>query len=235
MGLDIVELIMEVEDTFDVTLEDDFSRIATVGDLHGVICAHHDAYRRSRATGGYPWLKPFFATRDAMVALADVPRRSIRPSALMSDLIPPEQRRDFREAFQIRTKIRSPPLHVLRPLAVFIWLAAGCSLAVSGYQLVNQHGPAVIIVVAFYAALVISGTYALTRPLAVMFPVSCRTVRDVVQRARPPAYPCSSLTAAAEDPELVWESLVASVSKVLCLPESEIHRHSRFIEDLKCG
>lgn len=43
MGLDIVELVMEVEDTFGVVLESDYSSssMETVGGFHTVIGSHH--------------------------------------------------------------------------------------------------------------------------------------------------------------------------------------------------
>jgi len=234
VGLDTVELVLAVEDAFDVHLEDDFFNIQTVGDLHQVICSHHDDYRRLQAAGKCPSTKPFLATRDALLSLSAIPSRVIRPNALLKDLIARRQRRTTWEALQSQTMIQLPPLVLPELLAAAIWSALGIMWLAGTYYSAGMYGAPSIAMGIFIGTLLIPSTHFVTRPFAVAFPDSCRTVRDVVRHARPPAYPFGSPSAVSRTSDDIWDALVAIVSEQLDVPISEIHPHSRFVEDLKC-
>lgn len=77
MGLDGVELVMEVEERFGVTLLDsETSQVRTVADLAALVVS-----RLPRASGGCPTAHAFYLIRRVLVEHARVDRGSVRPDA----------------------------------------------------------------------------------------------------------------------------------------------------------
>ena len=84
MGLDTVELVMEVEDAFSVSIADDVAeRILTVGDLYQFLLREKDRpisegeQRPSIGTPDEVWLK----LREIIVNVLGVPPEDVRPEA----------------------------------------------------------------------------------------------------------------------------------------------------------
>lgn len=74
MGLDVVELIMTIEEHYDLRISDDEARtMRTVGDLHGYILIHARPVPESRAV--WEWLQ-IMLERDF-----GVPKERITPDA----------------------------------------------------------------------------------------------------------------------------------------------------------
>jgi acyl carrier protein len=82
MGLDTVEIVLRIEETFGVDLPDDeLGSVSTVGDLYKLLL--------SRLDGSYACLssRAFYRVRRSMVTVLGVPRRSIRPSTELQPLL----------------------------------------------------------------------------------------------------------------------------------------------------
>jgi len=82
MGLDTVEIVLRVEETFGVDLPDDeLGSVSTVGDLYKLLL--------SRLDGSYTCLssRAFYRVRRSMVEVLGVSRRSIRPSTELQPLL----------------------------------------------------------------------------------------------------------------------------------------------------
>jgi acyl carrier protein len=82
MGLDTVEIVLRVEETFGVDLPDDeLESVATVGDLYKLLL--------SKLDGSYACLssRAFYRVRSSMVEVLGVSRRSIRPATELQPLI----------------------------------------------------------------------------------------------------------------------------------------------------
>jgi acyl carrier protein len=82
MGLDTVELVLRVEETFGLDLPDDeLESVATVGDLYKLLL--------SKLDGSYACLssRAFYRVRRSMVEVLGVSRRSIRPSTELQPLL----------------------------------------------------------------------------------------------------------------------------------------------------
>lgn len=93
MGMDTIELVMEIEDTFDVRIPDeDAERMQTPGDVTDWLVPV--LQRRARPVGpGCLSQKAFHRLRNAFVAEMKVYRRAVRPNVRVTDLIPnPEVR-----------------------------------------------------------------------------------------------------------------------------------------------
>jgi acyl carrier protein len=89
MGLDTVELVMEIEDEFGIAIPDaDAELIQTAGQLHAYVC-----YRlRPRPVPACPSARAFYHLRAAIRRHCPIPRDAIRPSALLSRLLPEDLR-----------------------------------------------------------------------------------------------------------------------------------------------
>jgi acyl carrier protein len=89
MGLDTVELVMEVEDEFGISVADaDAEMIQTVGQLHAYVCHR----LRPRGETICPSARAFYRFRRALLARQPVPRRCVRPSSRITRLLPQECR-----------------------------------------------------------------------------------------------------------------------------------------------
>lgn len=134
MGLDGVELVMEVEDRFAVELPDDeVSRIRTVADLAAIVIA-----RLPRGQNVCPTARMFYVIRRLLVADAGVRRNDVRPDSPLDKLIPSNRPRIWRQLRRQESKL--PKLEVservdatLRGLAVLFIIAAVGAFAVVWY------------------------------------------------------------------------------------------------------
>src|SRR6266545_3577205 len=90
MGLDGVELIMAVEEAFDIEIADaEAEQLNTVGSMYALIVSRL-AFGQSRRCMSSA---VFYQMRRALIGLHDLPRRSIAPSVRMDRLLPARQRR----------------------------------------------------------------------------------------------------------------------------------------------
>ncbi len=232
MGLDIVELVLAVEDEFEVHFDDDWSGIRTVGDLHRVICAQLDSQRQCKHSV-CPSIAPFFATRDALVSLTSSDPRDVRPSSSLSAIIACSERREIWAKFQSLACIRLPALTLPASLAATLKVIVGLILLVTTICGVAMYGASGILLPVCTAIACLTVGYSASRPFAVAFPASCETVADIVRYARPPVYPVQRSRQIISTAE-VWDKLVSIVSDQLDVPVKEITPDARFIEDLKC-
>jgi len=82
MGLDTVELIMAVEDTFSIAIPDkDASNFTTVGHLYDYIRSRRGAASACQC----PTASAFWRLRGAMTKTG-IPRKLVRPAARLNDL-----------------------------------------------------------------------------------------------------------------------------------------------------
>ncbi len=109
MGLDTVELVMDVEDHFGILLrEDDSQRIRTIGDLADVILA------RILASSAVPCptMRAFYELRLAIRESLGSPQLRIHPSTPLKELIPLSQRRACWASIKSRQPWRFPGLEM---------------------------------------------------------------------------------------------------------------------------
>ncbi len=121
MGLDGIELVMDVEDRFGISIRDDEAeRIVTVGDLTQLVLSRIAARERHVC----PTLRSFLMLRaDVRQLMADGALR-IRPHQRIVDVIPNHHRRAFWQSLEQRLGTAPPSLQ--RPAIVrkAIWLIA---------------------------------------------------------------------------------------------------------------
>ena len=237
MGLDGVELAMEVEDTFEIEIaDDDYADIRTVGDFHQYILRQLKAQRDLQlAHPTCPSVPPFLATRKVLGSLLTVQRNQLRPRTQLDQIIPRDRRRTIWNRFQSLTNIKLPPLILPKALRSIVAIMAAITFAALTFGMLYFIGPYGLIL-AFMTSLGIwYFLYTSTRPLAVAFPSDCRTISDVVRFARPPQYPPQQSTPISTNSDEIWKRLVQIIVDVLGVKESEVSPSTRFIEDLRVG
>jgi hypothetical protein len=132
MGLDAVELVMEVEDQFDIAIPDKAAcELVSVGDLYKYILTQ----RNRPLARGCCTASAFYQLRRCLVERYHLDKRSIRPTTDLASLIPREQRFLEWEALQKTCSLAMPGLG---------WPAAAEMSLMTLYLLVI---PAAIIVV----------------------------------------------------------------------------------------
>ena len=234
MGLDMVELVMAVEDEFEVALKDeDWFSIRTVADLHNAIrCQINSQVVAASLT--CPSFAPFFATRDSLIALTGFDRRAIRPGTPLAELVAPADRSGFCRDVQRMTAIHLPALEYSFRGATTIFVASALAAVAGTFWATHILMSWQIPTACLTAASCGWGTFRLWhRRAAIHFPADCQTVGDIVRRARPPAYPAARQHL-VPPPEDTWRQLVRIVSHQLDVPEDEVTQQTRFIEDLRC-
>ncbi|HEY7120338.1 MAG TPA: acyl carrier protein [Tepidisphaeraceae bacterium] len=104
MGLDTVELVMEIEDEFKIQMPDaDAQLIQTVGQLHAYVCHR----LRPRPVPSCPSARAFYHLRSTLLRHCPIPRSAVRPSALVCRLLPEDLRACCWPAIANQTGLRA--------------------------------------------------------------------------------------------------------------------------------
>jgi len=245
MGLDIMLLIMEVEERFDITLPDERAeRIFTVGDLYHYILAR----TRRNVPAPCPTGQAFYRLRRTLTADFGLERNRIRPAARLRDLFPrasrgaswprlaaalgvgelpdPEPRRKRRQpsarAFGITLAAVTAALWLLYPVLPFL---PGGGTSIAKWLLVS--------LLAAFDVCVFFGMWWLgIRLEPILDPLPAPRVRDLAVRMA--GWPREQYPVAdAADPAAaaVWTDLTAILSRQTGVPAAEIRPEQRF-EDL---
>ena len=180
MGLDGVELVMEVEDRFKIKIDDEEAeRTLTIGELQALVLTKLkgrkvNEYCKSQRT--------FYSLRRLLSSYVDRPVKKIRPADKTEDFFPLENRREKWDQFSQGTPYRFPKL--CRPMRLskilFVIFALTTFL---GLMLFRNHIPVWLMVVLLFpwAWLFCALTLSFSEPLAVEFPSGCKTLGGLTQ------------------------------------------------------
>ncbi len=232
MGLDAVELVMEVEERFNVTLPDaECWRVRTVADLAALVLS-----RLPRASGVCPTARAFFALRREIVASAGVERRLIRPTTRLDTVFASGLRGHWRRMRAANPRL---PRLVASPAVdqAFLWTTAIVVLAcvplvgVTWGRYGAGSGAAAFAVAAGAIVLVAwASTAAGWRP-----PPGLETVGDMA-RAIAPIEPAGATPGARLiAQQQVLEEVRRITSKQLGVPLEQVRAESEFVRDLRLG
>lgn len=176
MGLDSVELVMAVEEDFDITLSDaEASQCRTPGDLIEVVCrlvgqVEHPTCRSQRA---------FHRLRKALGSVLGIPRDEVRLDSRLDALLPDRDRRERWD--QLRTELGGRTWGPRR------WPALGRPGWILGlnYTLALGAGAAGVHLEGLTSGCLLAGTAGylttrLTRPTATLVPAGHPTIRSLI-------------------------------------------------------
>jgi len=185
MGLDSVELIMNIEETFDLTIPDqEAEKFQTVGDIYRYVLERIQV----DDSPGCLSSKAFYRLRRVLIESFEAPRSSIRPTTRLDVLIPRKDRDSAWQRLEARLKLNLPGLQHPAEMQVSlmrIHMAMFMLLVVSTFVMVaGKVGGGVF--AGMFAGLIgfefflLSQIERLTRPYALEFAPSCRTIRGIV-------------------------------------------------------
>jgi hypothetical protein len=228
MGLDAVEMLMDVEERFGITLRNaEFASLVRVEDLTRLVLARIAARNQVPC----PCVPAFQTLRgDVRQVMGDANLR-IRPRQPIVDVIPPGKRRAFWRQLKRRIEILSGlrrPLPVGAALGVLVTL-----LAIAGVAPILVD-PAIVPLSLLAAGIVAAIAFGVTRPLCVMPPLALRTFGDItLKMAGTIAVTDNSLPPAPETwvPDVIRDI----VARNLGIPREKVYPAARFGEDLNLG
>lgn len=232
MGLDTVELVMEVEDAFDVEIPDDRAgQMLTVGDLYDFIVESKRDVVDPR--GICLSAATFFAIRRALISEIDILPRSLRPRTSVQATLPTTGRRTLWAKLQSSLDLKLPTL--CRPK----WLVAiSTALAIIATLLVSvlvyqEWGPnhAVwigilsLVLIGVIASLITAPFATLPRPIFVTF----RGLSNVVLAHN---YAKLSQKFNTWNPADVWDALQIIIVEQLGVNSELVTKDASFVKDL---
>lgn len=133
MGLDTVELVMEIEDTFEVKIPDaDAERMMTPGDVADWLVKRlmPPAYLPPTCMSA----RAFYFLRSGLRTTYGVKRRDVRPATLIGDLIPVAQREGWRRFARDHGLPRPPFRWFAEPFAAEGTTVADLAHAIAAYR-----------------------------------------------------------------------------------------------------
>lgn len=227
MGLDIVELVLAVEDGFQIHIEDEeASRVSTVGDLHYLVTSKLAGGGSKRCFTS----AAFYRTRRGIVDALGVNRREIRPSTNLEALFPEDTRRTRWHAMQKVIGLKLPPL-VFPGSTVLTFTVTGLLLGIA--TAVSAHSGVPAIALAAFVGLIVGGSALRLSPgSAIAIPNREQTVGDLARDilALNPAQFASEVGGWNELE--VWETLCRIIVNQTGVKRSVITREALIVDDL---
>jgi len=241
MGLDVVELVLRVEETFGIDLPDDeLQSVRTVGDLYQLVL--------SKLDGGDVCLssRTFYRVRKAMTELLDVPSRSIRPATELQSLLPKSIRREMWMRIAEKTALNLPALEYpswFQRLALGLGIAAAIVACFAANRWAHSYESWAFFQ-GFYIVLLIAvgcATLAVTwkslhvaaSSLGIVLPA--KTTGELARSVLARNYPHireGAQRAAQTNRNEIWQVLRQIVVEQLQVREEDVVPDARFLEDL---
>lgn len=227
MGLDTVELVMSVEEEFDVVIQlDDYGQLRTVGDL----CAYIAQQKRVETLCLHP--AAFVHIRRALMSQFGLQRQQVRIATDLEELFPIAQRRQLWDSFGSALGLRIPTLRPAPEIrqSVCCWMIAFAvgSILLAFLEPFFLFGAVLTPLVAFAVMALIEARFALT--FAMPQPTVGGLTRSVA--ALNAGTLSTEVQSATDDEAGIWPRLRRVVSRSLSIPEEQIFLHSRFVEEL---
>ncbi len=181
MGLDAVEIIMEVEEAFDIRLEDaEVEKVSTPGHLIDLVMgkvAQTDVV-------GCLTQRAFNLLRKSLLRQLPLKRPDIAPQARLADLVPKARRKNLLDCLAAELGTPSIPSLVRPKWLVRLLVACSIALGIATAALLFRHGlwehrSALFFTVLFTAVGTGLLAGALTRHCRVAFPPQIASVGDL--------------------------------------------------------
>ncbi|WP_298859822.1 acyl carrier protein [uncultured Gimesia sp.] len=225
MGLDGVQLVMEIEDEFGITIPDSaYSELRTVGNLVDFSLERIHASKTLRC----PSLTCFLSLRRLVRDVSNDPELRIRPRDKVEDCLPEAERKQFWR--RLPELLETTPPDLRRPP----WLRKTLLLIVLGFPILLMAFPPwhIEILILISCATIALGIvlHWSTIGLRTRTPEGYKTFGDITKRM-------VGLTIATNPPtETDYDSVFSIVKRIvvdqLGVDDDEVVPTARFIEDL---
>lgn len=232
MGLDTVELVLRVEDTFGISISNsEAAEIFTVGQLHSCVLKKVGEAEKPGCLSSLA----FYRTRRAMMQTFGIQRNDVRPESLITELVPSDDRQLRWRHLGDSIGLKLPDLVLPASLHAALWVFAPPLLITVGgialFQLLPFYAaiPAIVLSVILF---LIAGV-RLTRPFANRIPGDCVTVRDLVEAIRRLNFNRLAADSRTWHEREVWDTLRSVIVDELGVTPDEVRPEARFIQDLR--
>jgi acyl carrier protein len=238
MGLDAVELVIEVEEEFEIKLDDaSAEKMHTVGQLHDYIVSKLPANspwataQAGQTIATWPCLTAaaFYRLRAAVAEVTGQSAKRIRPGTTLDSQLPALQRRKLWKRVRHNLKLQLPRIGYSKVVERVIWLIAGLITLVGVAFFLRDGRQVPWFVGGFVAALV--SLYIGFTPLAWSIE-HVQTFGDAAKWVAIRDHATLSETIGVTTRETVWIRLVAIVSEQLGVDPLIIRPETSFVNDL---
>lgn len=227
MGLDMVELLVAVEVTFAIQVDDgEFQEITTVGDLHALVMSKISA-RSSADPIECAKVATFNRLRRALTEVAAVSRADIRPGVAIGGLIHPRDRRAAWSKLSEQSELFLPALTAPKWLLYFA-LAVSATACIAVYLAYSLSWTLVLV---FGGAML--AILKTTKPLHVELPEGIKTVGDLTRAAAARNHTLVAHGRRYTSPDQIWDALVEIIVEQLSIERSLVKPEAEFAGDLK--
>jgi acyl carrier protein len=225
MGLDSVELVLEAEESFGISLaDDDVVRIVTVGQFYDAIMGELPCPKKGLCLSAVT----FYRLRQALLAVTGRQREDICPKTFVEVLIPRGQRKAAWIKMQRCSGLRFP--HLCLQTWAFLALPA-CLVLIGVIGIFAFAWPINWMLVAGVAALIL-GYWVVDLFFGAELPSHCQTVGGLAKAVLAKNFAKLATEAATCDREEVWESVRILVADQLGVDAEKVTKESRFVADL---
>jgi acyl carrier protein len=235
MRLDTVELLMEIEEAFDIRIADgEAEQLSTVGETYHYILARLGS---DEAAPGGPCLSAmaFYRFRRALIEVCGLERELIRPATPMGDLIAIRGRRAAWDQLASTLGWNLPALvHPAGVMRDSFILAAIAFVTIVIAALAAQTPPIVLLLILVLLPVALGVVvYRATLPFATRFPTRDSTLRgvlsDIAVRNAGRIHRDSGVAIPAGK---IWETLIAVVAEQCGVPAETLREDTSFVYDL---
>ncbi len=230
MGLDTIELVMEIEEAFDISIPDDrASKMLTVGDVYEFILEKTaDATLKSSTC---LTAAAFYDLRRHLRFLG-LAQSEIRPKTKLERVFPLIGRRSYWQTLSSRIDLRFPRLGRPSWLALLNCMLVAIVVSASFLGFAQQN-----VVAGIFAAVVLGAISSailmfLTQPFAIYPASTCSTIRDLVTNLVAINYNTLATRYSTRNPTDVWNALQLIVAQQLGVDRRAVVPHARFVQDL---
>jgi hypothetical protein len=230
MGLDQVELLLAVEDGFQIHIENhEAARVGTVGDLYDLVVSklRHSTSKQCLTSAA------FYRTRRGIVDSLGVPRREIRPSTNLEPLLPEATRRRMWQTIEAVVGLKLPKLKYPGS-TVSTFLVIGMIGGIA--SAVFAHAGAATIAFAAFGGLILGGSLLrVTLGLAIAIPNGEVTVGDLARDVLALNHASLARELGGWNEKDAWETLCRIIVNQTGVDPHLITREAGIVDDLGIG
>ena len=225
MGLELVELVLAVEEEFDVRLRCPVPE--TVGEFFDSIRTAIQRDQRILAAC-CPSIPVFFEVRDA-VQDAWAASSRIAPSTFLIEVLPPGRLAVAWQRLESQLNVRLPKLTAPREQGAVALAFIGFVALMECLACVSADLPGLLFATVIGISVLFFMFVAIVNRLPHSLPNEISTVGDLVRNLLPVRG-----VSDAQSESLHWARFVTLVSDQLDVPQNSIDRASHFVRDLRC-
>ena len=233
MGLDVIELVMDIEDRFNIEISDDEAcQAITVGKMYQCVLDKVKVSTNHRCSSQ----KAFYTLRKALTENLGIKKKIITPKTNTELLFPEYERRELWSKISENTPYKFPELSYPAAIGILILIIGLTGGILCSYFLFScfEHNPSVFIFFINWIAWI---------PLAVLFckllfknllkfkliiPRGCNTLGGIAKYI---LYYNGNYFGTLSQKE-IWDKLTFIISEQLGVDQEGIRPETNFVEDL---